>query len=152
MRMIIWRALGLDNKEGRVLTGGMGTQVLCGILRNLPKRWITDEGVKKALAELVEFASGRADARNYLAHGIWTEHPEVPGTPYLNFMKTGEQRIMPAAQAVKPAELEVFGDALDRVNRLAIQIIHALGADACAPMPDTSGEPNPAGLPTETKS
>ena len=150
MMYIIWRAMGLENEEGRVLTVGMGTQVLCGILRNLPRKWITQPDVQTAVADLVKFVSEHADSRNYLAHGMWTKFPDDPA-PYLNFMKTGEHRILPAAQAVTPEQLRGFSAALDAMNHLASQIISVVGGNAAPPLPDKSEEQNPAGLPTQTQ-
>lgn len=150
MMFIIWRAMGLENEEGRVLTVGMGTQVLCGILRNLPRKWVTDEKLKVALSQLVKFVSDSADSRNYLAHGMWTKYPDDP-LPYLNFMKSGEHRILPGAQAVTPEQLGYFSKSLDAMNQLAAQIAHVLGGNVAPPLPDTLGEQNPAGLPNQTQ-
>jgi hypothetical protein len=63
MMTIIWRAMGLDNEEGRVLTVGMGTQVLCGVLRTLPKRWITVDVTKQEVARLVKAVGESTEAR-----------------------------------------------------------------------------------------
>lgn len=151
MMAIIWRAMGLSNVEGRVLTVGMGTQVLCGILRNLPRKWITDDVTKKQIGDLVKAVSESTDLRNYFAHGIWTRFKDDP-LPYLNFMKQGEHRMMPEAQALSPSEIKKFSDVLDAINHLAAQILGKLGAgDVAPPLPDTHGEQNPAGLPTQTQ-
>ena len=151
MMAIIWQAMGLDNVEGRVLTVGMGTQALCGILRNLPKRWITDDITKQKVEELVKAVGKSTDSRNYLAHGIWSQFKDDP-LPYLNFMKQAEHRILPAAQAVSPNELKDFSQHIDQMNRLTTEILHRLGYnDVAPPLPDTPGEQNPAGLPNQTQ-
>lgn len=151
MMTIIWRAMGMDNVEGRVLTVGMGTQVLCGVLRNLPKKWITDELIKQELAKLVKAVNEYVDARNNIAHGIWTKYEDDP-LPYLNFMKQSNHRIMPASQAISPTQLRAFSKTLDVLNQMAAGVVLGLGSgDGAPPLPDTRGEQNPAGLPTQTQ-
>jgi hypothetical protein len=150
MMAIIWRAMELDNIEGRVLTVGMGTQVLCGILRNLPKKWIVDNDVKADVIKLTDGVSKYAEGRNFLAHGIWTVFPD-DSAPYLNFMKKAEHRILPAAQPVKPDELKLFSQILDQLNLLANGILGRLGGDVAPASPDKPDEQNPAGLPTQTQ-
>lgn len=150
MMAIIWRAMALDNSEGRVLTVGMGTQVLCGILRSLPKKWIAEDGVKTDLIKLTDAVSKYSEGRNFLAHGIWTMFPGDPA-PYLNFMKQAEHRILPAAQPVKPEDLKLFSQILDQLNVLANSIVARLGGDVAAASPDRPDEQNPAGLPIQTQ-
>ena len=149
MMVVIWRAMGLDNVEGRVLTAGMSTEVLLGILANLPRKWITDSVIKEELSRLVKAVRDRKNFRNNIARGIWTLYKDDP-LPHLNFMKQGDQRIMPDAQAVTPSDLKGFSISLDQMNQLADQIVRKLGTgDVVAPLPDIHGEQNPAGLPTE---
>ena len=151
MMTIIWRAMGLDNEEGRVLTVGMGTNVLLGILRNLPKRWIADDLTKKEVADLVKAVGESVEARNYLAHGVWTRFEGDP-LPYLNFMKQGDHRILPAAQPVSPSQLQSISRVFDDMIILAHQILQRLGpGDVAPPLPDIHGEQNPAGFPNQTQ-
>jgi hypothetical protein len=151
MMTIIWKQFGLSNKEGRVLCIGMGTQPLCGILRNIRDNYTpADANVKQGLVELIKFVDDAKESRNFLAHGIWTGFPDDP-LPYLNFMKDKDHRILPAAQAVKPEELKNFSRVLDAMIHLASQIAGKLGADSSPPSPETPGEQNPAGLPTQTQ-
>ena len=128
LQNIIWRAMGLENAQGRVLTVGMPIEKLAGILRNLPNRWITDETVKADLKALLDDIRETVDLRNYLAHGIWTTYPdEQHKTPHLNFMKTGPQKIMPGAQPITAEELRLTAESIHLLNVRASVILRVVG-------------------------
>lgn len=148
MMAIIWKSMGLGNKEGRVLTVGMGTQVLAGILRNLPRKWITDEAIVKKLKQLTDEVSEHHELRNYLAHGVWTypEDKAAPRVPFLNFMKSGEHRLLPGGEPVTPEQLAILARSIGELNQLADEIHSALPGPAASSL-STPEEPEPLGFP-----
>jgi hypothetical protein len=137
---IIWEALKLDNKAGRVLTVGMNIPTLTGILRNLHRRWVTDVAIAKDLRSLCNKIKDHVEFRNYIAHGVWTTNPDdEKRTPWLNYMKDAENRILPGAEAVTPLMLNAFAQ---NVAGLVTQADDLLGRIRRAPTPllDTSDE------------
>jgi hypothetical protein len=128
LQNIIWRAMGLDREQGRVLTIGMGVEVLSGVLRNLPRKWITDQKIKDDLQALLKLVKDHVEYRNYLVHGVWTADLEKKDDPpWLNYMKTGEQRIMPGAEQLSPESLHNFALVIEQMNERARLILQALG-------------------------
>ena len=142
---IIWEALKLDNKAGRVLTVGMNVPTLTGILRNLPRRWVTDPTIAKDIRSLCSEIKDHVEFRNYLAHGIWTVDPkDETHTPWLNYMKDGQDRILPGSEAVKPETLRVFSDLVGALVHQAGDILKRVRA-APPPLLDTTDEQIPQG-------
>lgn len=75
---VLWRAIGIDNKQGRVLTIGTDAKVIRGMLRTVAGeaskgRWIPQS--KKILIQEINSLVGKAkefsDLRNKIAHGSW---------------------------------------------------------------------------------
>ena len=128
LQNIIWRAMGLDNKQGRVLTVGMSPDALSGVLRNLPRQWITDDNIKIELKELLNDIKDNIEWRNAFIHGIWTADANKPDDlPWLNYIKSGEERILPRAQQVTPEYLHLFAQTVDALNHRASAILEAIG-------------------------
>jgi len=128
LQNIIWRAMKLDNKQGRVLTMGMGINGLVGILRNLPRRWISDEGIAAELSKLIKAVQDKVEMRNYLSHGVWTIDPQdASQTPQLNYMRIGSERIMPGAEAITPDQLREFAMVVTKLDEWAHGILVTIG-------------------------
>jgi hypothetical protein len=140
---IIWEALKLDNKTGRVLTVGMNCPTLTGILRNLHRRWVTDKAITSDIRELCNDIKKTVPFRNYLAHGIWTADPKHEKvTPWLNYMKDGDERILPGAEQVTPQMLADFASVVQTLNIRASDLLKRIRS-APPPLLDTSDEQNP---------
>jgi hypothetical protein len=143
LQAIIWAALDLDNKAGRVLTVGMGSKTLVGVIKNLHRRWVTDPTIKQELNSLANAVREHSEMRNYLAHGIWTIDPINPDdTPWLNYMKDGEHRILPGAEQVTPEQLAEYAKIIATLNERAEEILLKI-KDAPPPWPDISDEQSP---------
>jgi hypothetical protein len=71
LQALIWRAMGLDNKQGRVLTVAMPGRALFGALRSLELRWIKDRQTANAIRTLARDAQRLKDERDAIAHGVW---------------------------------------------------------------------------------
>jgi len=128
LQNIIWRAMGLDNKKGRVLTLGMGINTLLGVLRNLPRRWINDKTITAQLGDLIREVSLKVEMRNHLSHGIWTVDPDdASQTPQLNYMKTGPDRITPGAEPITPVQLREFAGVVAILCQCAERLLQAVG-------------------------
>jgi hypothetical protein len=70
MQVIVWKAIGLENPEGRVLTVGMSGKTPCGIVGNLTRKVILDQDAIKSIKKLTRFMNKNVDFRNRLSHGI----------------------------------------------------------------------------------
>lgn len=121
---IIWAALGLDSKTGRVLTVGMNLPTLSGVLRNLPRRWITDPSISKEIRSICDHIREEVAFRNFLAHGVWSADPNDPNrTPWLNYMKDAKERILPGAEQVSPKLLRQFAERVGKLNHRAEHLL-----------------------------
>lgn len=128
LQNIIWKAMDLDREQGRVLTMGMGTQAICGVLRTLPKKWVTEKHIQDDLKELLDLVWERKEFRNYLAHGVWTaETGKKDGHPWLNYMKSGDERITPGAEEITPELLRDLAQLVDEMNQKALALLKKLG-------------------------
>lgn len=128
LQNIIWRAMKLDNKQGRVLTIGMNTQPLTGIIRNPPRRWVTDEKIKADIKSLLEDIDTWVEWRNSIVHGVWTSDPTKPTeAPWLNYMKKGHERLLPSAEQVTPAYMDHIAEAISTLNERALAILNSVG-------------------------
>lgn len=140
LQVIIWAALGLDNKTGRVLTVGMGSKTLVGILKNLHRRWITDPTIKQELNLLANDVRKHSEMRNFIAHGIWTIDGNNPADiPWLNYMKEGEHRILPGAEQITPEQLTDYSEVIASLNKTASDLLKKI-RNAPPPLPDTTDE------------
>lgn len=82
MHEILWRAIDIDNKQGRVLTIGAGAQTIRGMLSTvtsdaLQGRWLSrnKEKIERTIIQEVDSLIGKSreytELRNRLAHGSW---------------------------------------------------------------------------------
>jgi hypothetical protein len=122
---IIWRAMGIDNKQGRTLTIGMDTKTLSAILRNLPKRWLTTARDKQRANSIALRLRRLGKFRNALAHGSW-QFPEGGNKidAWLHYMK--ENRLMPTAKKHTVQEIQDHANKLRRLNEKAQDFIYDL--------------------------
>ena len=140
LKSIIWDALGLDDPTGRVLTVGMNIQPLVGILRNLPRRWVTDPSMTDDIRSLCNDTEEAAKFRNAIVHGVWTADPNDPELiPWLSFMKEGAERILPTTQQIGPDYLCQFAQTVHQLNQRADTLVERI-RNAPAPLLDTPDE------------
>jgi hypothetical protein len=103
---ILWRAISIDNKQGRVLT--VGREAGADIRRMLNTviseksagRWLspkTAEGSRfiREIESLTKDAKDFIEFRNNLAHGAWQSPVGARDSrPQLLFMKTSDEKIL----------------------------------------------------------
>ncbi len=129
MQEIIWRALGIDNKQGRTLTVGMGARTLAAVLGTLTKQWISDPTETQMTHSIAKGVRSLSDFRNQLAHGSW-QYPKGGRKTdvFLHYMKETDQRILPKAVKHEPTEIKAQAEKLRRLNEKAQDLIHRLDA------------------------
>jgi hypothetical protein len=131
MHQIIWRALKIGNKEGRVLTIGTDAKVLCAMINVITSEnpWITWVQ-KKALVQEMNSIAGDARKmypfRNVLAHGTWQHQPGKPQDVVIHFMKEADVRIMPRRTKVGADEIHQKCGKLRSLNVRAEKLIQNL--------------------------
>jgi hypothetical protein len=94
---IVWMALDLSYKAGRVLTIGTDVRVLCGMVNTITSTptWITDKTRIQEMNSLANNARKLSGLRNRLMHGSWQGPGGNPKRARLHFMKEVHERILP---------------------------------------------------------
>ena len=124
IQAVIWRALGINNKQGRILTVGMDARVLVGILRTLMRYAAANKIEARMMKSLADDTQNLADSRNILAHGAWM-YP-IGGNPsdvYLHYMKKAHERIVPFAQKYRPRQITATATKIRKLNERAGRLI-----------------------------
>ena len=124
MQAIIWRAMGLDNRQGRTLTVGMKAPVLIGILRTLTLKWAVNKTEIRSIKALATDAQDLADDRNILAHGVWM-YPQGgdPSDVFLHYMKKSHYRILPHAEKKSPRNIKSTATKIRKLNERAERLL-----------------------------
>lgn len=125
---IIWLTIGLSDEEGRVLTIGMGTQPILGILRNIKERMTTDSEVKEKIGLIIEGISHYKEFRNHLAHGVWS-HLESNPVPHLTYMKAAEERFIPTVEPITPEQIATAAEDIFKFINICGEVITKLRKD-----------------------
>lgn len=94
---IVWMALDLGYKAGRVLTIGTDARVLCGMVNVIVSEpiWIQDKARIQEMNSIANNARKLATLRNRLLHGSWQGPGGDPTQARLHFMKETHERILP---------------------------------------------------------
>lgn len=71
LERIIWRLLGMSNREGRILTTGMSARTKIEIIDATAKHYTKDQTIKDAVVAINHRARPLADYRNNLVHGVF---------------------------------------------------------------------------------
>jgi phage FluMu gp28-like protein len=128
---IIWMALGLGYKKGRILTIGMDAKALRGILNTITS---TDNLIKnkKHIQEINSIALHSKEfskLRNHLAHGSWQSPDATSRDAHLIYMKEKDERLLPKRSNVDHAEIHRQTNKLQGFNRRAQKLILELGGE-----------------------
>lgn len=126
---IIWLTMGLGRKRGRTLTIGMKLTVIIGILRTLPRKWVTDKELRAEIISIADAVQKHSEYRNFLAHGVWVARPdEDPNTavPHLTYMKSAENRITPGIEPVTLGALYGFAERIHEINLRCQTLVNTL--------------------------
>jgi hypothetical protein len=126
MQEIIWRAMGLDNKQGRVLTIGKDARAIIQTLRTITLRWTNNATDKQLACSIAHGATQVIEFRNHLAHCSWQHPPGEPDNVYLHYMKEKEERLLPKAKKHDPDEIRAKADKLQKLNEKAAKLIARL--------------------------
>lgn len=125
MQEIIWRAMRLDNKQGRTLTIGMDARTLSAIVSSLHKRWLDTPQEKQRAGSIAKGVRKLADFRNNIAHGSW-QFPEGGNQKDVWLIYQREDRILPKAKQHEPPFLRRQAKILAALNRKAQDLIYDL--------------------------
>jgi len=97
MHEIVWMALDLSYKAGRVLTIGTEIRVLCGMVTTIVSEpiWIKNKYRTQEMNSIAGKARKLSTLRNRLAHGSWQGPGGDSQKARLHFMKETHERILP---------------------------------------------------------
>ena len=127
MQEIIWRAMGIDNQQGRTLTIGMDARGLTRIFRTLTQRWAVNKTEAKMISSLAKDTSNLYDDRNYLAHGAWG-YPRggKQSDVWLSYMKASHNRILPRVEKKTPRQITATANKIKKLNQRAERLLNRL--------------------------
>lgn len=97
---ILWRAINIDNKQGRVLTVGLGADIRrilnTVISAKSAGRWLSrDSRFIREIGSLTKSTEKFVAFRNKLAHGAWQARVgDRDSQPQLLFMNTSDEKIL----------------------------------------------------------
>jgi hypothetical protein len=123
LRELIWRAMRLDNKQGRVLTVAMPERALFGVLRSLELRWVARHQTAVAIRELARDAQAVKPERDAIAHGVWGRPVGQRRPIRLHRMRTPGERIMPRGDPLLPADVRAIAAKIRDLNRRADALV-----------------------------
>jgi hypothetical protein len=122
---IIWFAMSLGYKRGRVLTIGTDNRVLRGIVSTITfdARWIKDQSLRQEMNYIAGVAKKHSVFRNRLVHGAWCDG----GAPRLHYMKEKEYRFIPRYDPkIDDRTIADYAGSLRAANLRAQKLIHKL--------------------------
>jgi len=128
LQILLWRAMGLDNRQGRVLTVGMPARALFGALRSLKHNWVGDAGTETTIRALVKDAEAAKNERDAIVHGVWGHTKGKPRPLRILRMKFGDQRVMPRSYPLTPADMTTPAANLKELNKRADGLIRLVVA------------------------
>ena len=129
LQEIIWLVMGLDNKQGRVMTVGMDVTPLVAIFKNLTNRWIDNPTYRQEVNSIGNSIKKLKSWRNAIVHGIWCETISKPHRVDLHHLYEPHQRLMPEATHLTPSELSAIAADLGHLNARLEALRLALKAD-----------------------
>lgn len=132
MHEIVWFAVKLGYKEGRILTIGTDSRVLRSMLLTITSTdsWIASKTHKQEINSLCATSQSFNSMRNYLAHGSWQSPDATAKGATIHYMKQAEERLLPKRSKITHAEIYAAASKLKQMNALAQRLIVQLGGKA----------------------
>ena len=129
---IVWMAIDLNYRSGRILTIGTDVRVLCGMIQTI--RLAEIKWISKARTQEMNSIAGHARKqivfRNTLAHGSWQAPKGDPKHARLHFMKEQHYRILPRYDpSLDAAKIFQKAGLLRGLNHRAKKLISLLNSE-----------------------
>jgi hypothetical protein len=134
---ILWRAIGIGNKEGRVLTIGSPIKAIRGMLYNVTSdqmngRWLdrkTQASLVQRIETLLMKAKPFADLRNKIAHGSWQSTVRGTHDHHIIYVREQDEKFLAKSDPkVDDAYLHQQCGKLKSLNLMAKQLSYDLHA------------------------
>ena len=107
MQTIIWDVMGLDWKQGRLLTFGSDASQIIDIFRGLALNSISNEEIRREINSIAKRADKLNTRRNRVVHGTWG-YKSKPREYRLFHIANIRQRIRPDTREMRPEDLEAI--------------------------------------------
>jgi len=130
---LLWKALNLDNKKGRLLTHSLGTRAKIQMLKTITLRWIASPKEQKEVRAIAKAADRLANRRHAIAHGIWGHPLGKPTQIHLFYMREGHQRILPQVERIKASDLARVATAVRALDQRIIAATKGLTVAGSSP-------------------
>jgi hypothetical protein len=128
LQMLIWRAMDIDNKAGRVLTLKSAAPKLLDMTRKLEYRWIGDRQTVAALRVFAKDAEALYAERNALVHGIWGRFKGRPKPLTLHRMDGKTGKVLPTGDELTPNAMLATAGKIHQLNRRADALLSTVTA------------------------
>ena len=119
LQMLIWRAMGIDNKVGRVLTIRTPAPKLLELISALEHRWIGNRQTVADLRALAKDVKKLYGERNALAHGIWGRFKGRVKPLTLHRMDGKAGKVLPSGDALTPNAMKETARKIHQLNKRA---------------------------------
>lgn len=127
MHELVWFALDIGYKKGRILTIGTDSKVLRGMLATITAtdKYLHIARHKQEINSICGLSKKLYSIRNYLVHGSWQSADASSKNAAIHEMK--EHRLMPPRSKLRYGDIYQHVSALKQKNALAQRLIVELG-------------------------
>ena len=126
MQTIIWHVMGLDWKQGRMLTFGSDASQKIDMFRGLALSWIPDPRMQRKITSIANRAETLNTRRNRVVHGVWGYRSD-PKELRLFYIANVKQRIRPKTESKNADDLKVIADDIKILDGRLIDLHQAFG-------------------------
>jgi len=131
LQEVIWAALDLGPKEGRILTIGADGKALRQMAKTITgvDLWVKTKQHKQEINMVAEALRKHSEMRNAIAHGSWQSPDGRSSGARLHFMKRSENRIVPKYKpSLDDRLIQKWASQLKSANERARKLISNLNA------------------------
>jgi len=126
MQTIIWHVMGLDWKQGRLLTFGAEASKKIEMFEGLALNSISDQEIQKDIKSIANRADVLNKRRNRIVHGTWG-YESKPREYRLFYIANIKQRIRPDTKKMRPKDLEAIASDIKALDDRLLSLHQALG-------------------------
>jgi len=126
MQTIVWHVMGLDWKQGRMLTFGAEASQKIDMFRGLALKWIPEQRTQKEVTSIANRAETLNTRRNRVVHGVWGYRSD-PKDLSLFHIANLKQRIRPKTVRMTPEDLKKISSDIKALDSRLIELHQVLG-------------------------
>jgi len=126
LQTIVWHVMGLDWKQGRLLTFGANADLKIEMFEGLALNSISDQAIAREIKSISNRADKLNSRRNRVVHGTWG-FKSKPREYRLFYIVNVKQRIRPDTKKMRPQDLKIIADDIKELDDRLICLHQALG-------------------------